>query len=68
MKNYIKNRTYIVYSSFVADFLLERDEKLITIRPNLKNPSENVFVFANGEYTHSLVLEAKALLSNFKSE
>lgn len=64
----MNKRTYIIFSSFVADYLVECGEKLINVRPDLKNPEKQIFVFLNQENTHSNVLKAKELLKNNKEQ
>jgi len=39
----------VVFTSAVADELIENGEKLLHVRPDLKDTSRNVFVFANSE-------------------
>ena len=39
----MKNK--IVFTSYVCDLLLQNGETLAHIRPDLKNPHKNVFVF-----------------------
>ena len=39
----------IVFTGFMADKLMAMGEKFSHSRPDLKNPSKNVFVFYNSE-------------------
>lgn len=57
-----KRRTTVVYTSKVADFLLMKGEELITVRPDLKNPDHNVFVFKSSETMGQHLQEAKEVL------
>lgn len=41
------HKTRIIYTSFVADLLIEWGEKFLHIRPDFKDPQKNVFVFKN---------------------
>lgn len=43
----MKNK--IIFTGFIADFLIERGEKLKHVRPDLKDPKSNVFVFEDSE-------------------
>lgn len=43
--NTYSTKTTIVYTARVADFLIAKGEKLLGVRPDLKNPDKNVFVF-----------------------
>jgi len=52
-------RTTIVYTSKVADFLISKGEVLITVRPDLKNPDNNVFVFEASPTMGKHLAEAK---------
>lgn len=47
MKNKDKHQTKIVYTNFVADWLIRRGEKFLYVRQDLKYPDRNVFVFEN---------------------
>jgi hypothetical protein len=42
----------IVFTGFLADYLIERGEKLLHVRPDLKFPDKNVFVF---EYSDTII-------------
>lgn len=39
------DKNYIVYISKLADFLIEKGETFLHVRPNLKDPKFQVFVF-----------------------
>jgi len=59
MKGNWGSRTTIIYSPAVADALLIKGEQLLHVRPNLKNPSENVFVFVNSPTMREHLKEAE---------
>lgn len=44
-----RHKTKIVYTNFVADWLIGKGEEFLYIRPDLKYPDRNVFVFKNSD-------------------
>ncbi len=51
-------RTKVVYTSYVADSLIEKGEAFLHIRPDLKNPNVNIFIFKNSETFESNIKSA----------
>ena len=45
----MRHRTKIVFTSYVADLLIEWGEEFLHIRKDLKMPDKNVFVFKNSD-------------------
>ncbi len=44
-----KYLTRIVFTNFVADYLIQKGEHFLHVRQDLKYPEKNVFVFENSE-------------------
>lgn len=42
-----RHQTKIVYTNFVADWLIREGEEFLYVRQDLKYPDRNVFVFKN---------------------
>ena len=63
-----KYRTRIVYTSFVADLLMEWGEEFLHLRQDLKYPDKNVFVFRNSEsFDESLEAAIKIQVESYNN-